>query len=181
MKMLATSLLAAACLMLTGCFQIQGVHVLHYFGDSDTGSYRISMSRITYSAMNGDNSYSDMMKNLRAWSRPMTRFDDDSVHLEDVSGRASMEHFYDLEKCTPAPTGNLMDCHYLFEIPKEVGKLPGWSVDWDVVLQPRMRILSSNHQRTRWEDGAEHLMWYYDGNQVSEGRVEFTVRTPQVN
>ncbi len=171
-------ILLAACFMLTGCFDIQGVHVLHYYGESDTGSYRIKMSRLTYSLLDQDKS-SDMLKDLRKWSRPLTRAEGDDVYLEDNSGKASMEHFYDNFNCsTSAQPGN-MDCRFAFKVPKELADLANWSIDWEVVLQPDMRVLASNHQRTRREDGRDRLIWFFDGNHVSAASVDFTVRIPK--
>lgn len=169
----------AICFFLTGCFEIQGVHVLHYYGESDTGSYRITMNRVTYAALQDNNQYSKMLKDLGTWSRPTTRWDDDFVHLEDNTGKASMEHFYDTFNCVDAPVTGFVDCRFAFNIPKDFGEMPNWSIDWEVVVQPGMRLLSSNHQRTRRADGLDRLIWYFDGNRVSTATVDFTVRTPR--
>ena len=56
--------------------------------------------------------------------------------------------------------------------------MPNWSIDWEVVLQPDMKVIASNHQRTRREDGLDRLIWYFDGNRVSQASVDFTVRIP---
>lgn len=90
-----------------------------------------------------------------------------------------MEHFYDTSSCKPAPVSGFMDCHFGFTIPRDFAKIPNWSIDWEVVIQPNMRVLSSNHQRTRREGGLDHLLWYFDGNRVSEAEVDLTVRTPK--
>jgi hypothetical protein len=42
-----------------------------------------------------------------------------------------------------------------------------------------MRVLASNHQRTRREDGRDRLIWFFDGNRVSAASVDFTVRIPK--
>ena len=89
-KDLKTPILLIASCLLTGCFQIEGVHILHRFGETDTGAYRITMNRLTYAALNSDNKYSGMLDQLRKWSRPTTRIDGDSVHLEDTSCKASI-------------------------------------------------------------------------------------------
>ena len=136
------------------------------------------MNRLTYAALNSDNKYSGMLDQLRKWSRPTTRIDGDSVHLEDTSGKASMEHFYDRYNCKAAPLSGSRDCTFALNIPKELGSMPNWSIDWEVVLQPDMKVIASNHQRTRREDGLDRLIWYFDGNRVSQASVDFTVRIP---
>jgi len=170
--------LALSC-MLTGCFQVQGVHYIHRYGESDDGAYRITMNRLTYAALQSDDHYSDLMKQLHSWSRPTTRTEGDSVLLEDNTGNASMEHFYDSYHCSAAPLQGYMDCRFAFKIDKEMGALPDWSIDWEVVLQPDMQVIQSNHQRTRRQNGLDHLIWYYDGNRTSEASVDFTVRVPK--
>jgi hypothetical protein len=178
MPKLKISILVIASCMLTGCFDVQGVHVLHYWGDNDTGAYRIKMNSLTYALLDNEE-YSKMLKNLRSWSRPTTRAADDSVYLEDASGTASMEHFYDSFACKAAPVSGFMDCRFTFNLPKKFGEMPDWSIDWEVVLEPGMRVVSSNHQRTRHESGHDRLIWYFDGNRVSEANVDFTIRTPR--
>ena len=177
MRKLSLMVLMAASFILTGCFQIEGVHVLHYYGESDSGSYRIKLTRLVVSRNSKE--YQEMMSELRSWSRPTTRSDDDYFYFEDDSGRASMEHFYQTFDCQASPQPGYMDCHYAFKLPKDLGQLPDWSVDWEVVLQPGMKLISSNHQRTRRENGRDRLIWYFDGNETSSASVDFTVRTPK--
>jgi len=174
--MLGLSILLAASFVLTGCFEIQGVHVLHSYGESDTGWYRIKMSR----AMMDNGRYGKMLKDLRTWSRPATRSDDDNYYVEDVTGTASMEHFYQTYKCETSPQPGYADCHFAFSLPGDVGDLPGWSINWDVVLQPNMKVLTSNHQRAAREDGRDHLIWCFDGNKTSSANVDFTVRVLKI-
>lgn len=166
------------CFLLTSCFQIEGVHVLHYYGDSDSGSYRITINR----ALLNQDKYSDMLDQLKKWSRPKTRSDDDNVIIEDDSGDASMEHFYDTYKCVAdLDDSDYVDCRFAFKVPESVGSLAGWSVDWEVVLQPRMIVVRSDHQRTRRVDGMNRLVWYFDGNRESRASVDFTVKVPKAN
>ena len=172
--------IAAALCTLTGCFQIEAVHYLHRYGDDDAGSYRIKLNRVTYDALRSDAKFSEMWKGLRSFSRPVAREDGDFVYLEDTTGRASMERFYDTYDCKAAPVKGYVDCHFAFKINKDVGDLPDWSVDWEVVLQPDMILLSSNHQRARRENGLDHLIWFFDGNRVSEASVDFNVRVLRV-
>lgn len=179
MRYLKLSVVLFASCFLTGCFEIQGVHVLHYYGESDTGSYRITMNSLTYATLESNNQYSKMLKDLRTWSRPTTRREEDSVHLEDNSGTASMERFYDSFTCKEAPVFGFVDCRFSFNVPKDFGAMPNWSIDWEVVLQPDMKVVSSNHQRTRRANGLDRLIWYFDGNRVSEASVDFTIRTPR--
>ena len=179
MKTLTIAMICVACCALTGCFQIEGVHVLHYYGESDSGSYRIGMQRVTYELLDSDQTYANKLRDLRSWSRPVTRMDGDMVYLEDNSGRASMEHFYDKAGCKAAPVEGYVDCRYVYR--KDFGDMPDWSVDWEVVVQPGMRVLDSNNQRTRHSDGRERLIWYYDGNRERYADVDFTVWVPRAN
>lgn len=165
---------------LTGCFQIQGVHVLRDYGDSDSGSYRITMSAVTYNLLNSNDKYSDEIKQLRSWSRPTTRFDGNLVHIEDTSGTAAMEHAYDSHTCTPSVVRNYMECRFILKLSKDdAAMLPGWAIDWEVVVQPDMRLLVSNHQRIRHENGRDHLIWSFDYNDDSEANIDFTVMVPR--
>lgn len=179
MKKVNILFVVALCCLLSGCFQIEGVHVLHYYGENDTGSYRITMNQITYGLLTSDKDYADTYRKLKSWSRPVTRYDHDLVHLEDARGTASMEHFYDVYNCKAASISGYMDCRFAFKMPDELAKLQGWSIDWTVVLQPGMRIVSSNHQRTRREDGRDELLWWFDGDQESAASVDFTARVPR--
>jgi len=161
----------------TACLQIEGVHVLHPYGETDTGGYRIAMNAFTYGALNGDNTYSDMLAKLRRFSRPTTRFDGDRVYLQDVTSTAAMERMYDTYGCEPAPVAGYMDCR--FALAMNPGDTPGWSLDWDVVVPSGIQVLSSNHHRTRRANGQDHLIWFFDGNRVSSASVAFTIRTPR--
>jgi hypothetical protein len=169
--------LAAALCTLTGCFQVEGVHYLHRYGESDAGSYRIKLPQIAYEALRNDAKFSEMWKALRSFSRPVAREEGDFVFLEDTTGRASMERFYDTSVCRPASARGYADCHFAFKIDQSsVEGLPGWSIDWEVILQPDMTLLSSNHHRTRRENGLQHLIWSFDSSLASGASVDFNVR-----
>ena len=172
-KLQLTAILISFC-ALTGCIQIDGVHVLHASGD-DTGTYRLTMNGLTFAMLSSDSQYAKMMRDLRTWSRPSTQFDD-LAHIQDLSGNASMEHFYREFSCRPAPVAGFTDCHYAFELPEDFAKSMGWSVDWDVVLQPGMKVVDSNHHRRLRRGGQDHLIWYFNGNEESAARVDFTIR-----
>jgi hypothetical protein len=164
----------------TACLNIEGVHVLHPYGESDTGGYRIAMSDATYLLLSGNGGVNDMLSQLRRFSRPSTRFYEGGVSIEDLSSSATMERMYDTYQCQAAPSQGFMDCHFALAIDRG-GEMPGWSIDWDVVLQPGMRIVASNHHRTRRVNNQDHLMWYFDGNRVSSANIDFTIRVPRVS
>jgi hypothetical protein len=178
MNALRVSVLLVACWLLTGCFQLEGVHVLHHYGENDTGSYRIAMSAGVYKALTEETKFSEIIGNLKKWSRPTTRRSGDTVYLEDNTGNASMEAFYQTSDCKAATMRGFDDCHFAFKIPDELGKETGWSIDWEVVLQPDMKLISSNHQRKRRTDGLDHLVWYFDGNRDNNASIDFVVRVP---
>ena len=178
MNALRVLVLAIVCCMLTGCFQLEGIHVLHDFGENDTGSYRISMSRQDYKALTEEAKFSEIMGDLKKFSRPTARQSGDTVYLEDNTGNASMEHFYETYGCKAAPVRGFDDCHFGFSITEEMGREKGWSIDWEVVMQPDMKLVASNHQRIRRTDGRDHLIWYFDGNRDSNASIDFTVRVP---
>jgi hypothetical protein len=90
-----------------------------------------------------------------------------------------MEHSYDIYDCTSLGGKAYSDCRFAFTLPKDAAKMPGWSIDWQVVVQPGMSVIASNHQRTRREGGVERLIWSFDGNLVSSANVDFTVRIPR--
>ncbi len=177
MRKLALSIVLGASFILTGCFDIQGVHVLHYYGQADTGSYRLGISRLAYSELD-PGKFAKIQSDLRGWSHPTTSSDSDNIYLSDESGTASMEHFYDVSHCENSPQPGYMDCHFAFSVPKELADLPGWSLHWAVVLQPGMSVVRSNHHSVRRESGHDWLVWSFDGNRSSSANVDFTIRTP---
>ncbi len=177
MRVIKLSVLALTCSLLTGCINIEGVHTLHRYGETDSGAYRLSMSRVTYALMTSDRTHSDMVQRLQRFSRPTTRFDAERAYLEDTSAGAAMEHMYDDYRCTLSVVAGYVDCHFSFSL--DAGATPGWSLDWTVVLQADMKLISSNHHRTRRADGRDHLIGYFDGNRVSSATVDFTVRVPR--
>ncbi|HUA57904.1 MAG TPA: hypothetical protein VML19_04070 [Verrucomicrobiae bacterium] len=178
MRKLSLLVLLAASLILSGCFEVQGVHVMHYYGQPDGGSYRIAISRIAYSQMD-PNKFAKIQSDLREWSHPTTRSDSDNIYLEDDSGSANMEHFYDTSRCENSAQPGYADCHFAFSVPKDLADLPGWSLNWAVVLQPGMSVIEANNTGTRTVDGHRALVWSFDGNTTSSARVDFTIRTPK--
>jgi len=85
----------------------------------------------------------------------------------------------DLQMRDIAPT-RLCGLPLRLQFARDVGDLPGWSINWDVVLQPNMKVLTSNHQRAAREDGRDHLIWCFDGNKTSSANVDFTVRVLKI-
>jgi hypothetical protein len=177
MKALRLALVLTGCALLSSCFQIQAVHVLHYYGENDTGGYRIGFKSAMYSMLTQNGKLNEILQSLRRWSRPSVRNEGDDVYVEDTTGQASMENFYDTHTCRRVSL-DFSECHFSFTVPPDIGQLVGWSVDWEVVLQPDMTVLSSNHQRIRQVDGLEHLIWFFDGNRDSNASVDFVVRVP---
>lgn len=65
MAKLKIALVIGLCCLLSGCFQIEGVYVLHYYGESDTGSYRLTMNQLTYTVLTSDKTYAEMYNDLK--------------------------------------------------------------------------------------------------------------------
>src|SRR5579871_1171946 len=109
MKTLRLAVLLVSCCLMTGCFQLEGVHVLHNYGESDTGSYRIAIPPTAFTRFSASDDYGRVMRGLRTFSRPSTRKESDIVYVEDNTGRASMEHFYETARCQAVAGTNFED------------------------------------------------------------------------
>ena len=179
MRVLKIAVLLVIAIATTGCFKIEVVHRLHPYGATDTGAYRISMNAFTYGVTQGDGSYAKLLRGLRSFSTPSMRVDDNGdVHIEDVSMLASMEHAYDSYHCVNAPVAGYADCRFVAQF--DFKDVPGWAVDWTVVVPPEMVVLSSGHQRMRTNGLERTLMWHFDATTDRSGTIDFTIRTPRV-
>lgn len=175
MKVLRSLALLPVCLFLTGCFQFEVVHVVHRMGESDTGAYRLKILK----GLVDEDQLDNMVSKFRQWSRPEMRRDSEAVYIEDNTGGAKMEHFYDSYNCQASIYRDRSDCHFAFALPQNVANLAGWSINWEVVLQPDMTLISSNHHQIRRTGGLTHLVWNFDGNRRSDASVDFVVRVPR--
>lgn len=171
---LLAMIVVALALPLAGCLQVEGVHYLNHRGDSDQGSYEVSMPTVLYLAYLGD--HPEGLSGLRRFSRPKTWTRDGQTYFSDTSGNAQMEHFYDRFECEPAPISGWSDCS--FSMSKSDMTFPGWRVDWKVVLHKEMVVLSSNHQRRVTREGQQQLIWEFDGDRLNAFAIVFKVRVP---
>jgi hypothetical protein len=168
-------LFLAPLLFLTGCFQTEVYHKLENHGNSDHGGYRISMAPSVYMMLVSDDGFSEAMNSLRRFSNPQVSTKGGVTSIEDISGNASMEHFYDQVECVKDPRSfRHAKCTYRWTLTD--ADYYGWSVNWVVALERDMTVLSGNYNRTRQENGAKQLIWLFDGNHTSSAKVEFTVR-----
>ena len=161
--------------IVSGCFHTKGVHYVNHYGDSDNGGYIMSMNSGIYLAYIAE--HPDGFSGLSKFSRPSITHNEGITYISDKSGNASMENFYDNYKCVPTQNKRgWSDCTFIMN--KDKLDFLGWSFDWNVVLHREMVLLNSNHHRKRVSNGVPTLMWYFDGNRVSEVDVKFTVRVP---
>ncbi|WP_396225318.1 hypothetical protein [Gemmatimonas sp.] len=174
-KTLRTVALVGCAMLLSGCFHMRARHVLRYYGDSDTGWYQLRFP----DGLVEENKLQEMLAKFRKFSRPTARTTGGRTIIEDLSGAASMEYMYDQYKCTDSPQPDFVDCRFVLEVTEEVGRMDGWSLAWEVELQPRMRVLTSNHAAVRREGNRDILVWSFDGNKVSQATVAFVVRVPR--
>lgn len=163
-------------LLLSGCFRLEVVHQMNFYGAADRGGYRFSVLR---SLHNEDPSIiGNALEHLERFSSPEFSRNGEWVTLEDLSGSAQMEWMYDDFDCDPvAGSGGLYDCH--FRMTGEDLTFAGWAVVWRVILLPGMEIMQSNHHSiSRTDDNLRMLEWDIDGDQVNRFTIDFTLRVP---
>lgn len=175
---LKTVLVLASITLLAGCFQIEVYHKLERYGNSDRGGWRVAMDDAMYALFAASDEFSTFMNEARGFSNPTVHSSGGTTYIEDLSGRASMEHIYDDYSCSPDPrSSRYVICEFSAS---DTGlDFAGWDVDWTVELEPDMQMVSSNHHRTRTENGRVQYLWYFDGNRVSSYDITYRVRTPR--
>jgi hypothetical protein len=168
----------AALSLLCGCFHIEVFHKLDRYGNSDSGGWRMWMDDLMYAAFAASDDFDAFLAQAREFSNPTIRSSGGNTYIEDVSGRASMEHIYDNYSCDPDPNSSrYVICEFSAS---DTGlDFPDWNVDWTIELEPGMQMLSSNHHRTRTENGRVQYLWYFDGDRVSAYNIHYRVRTPR--
>lgn len=171
-------LATAVSVGLGGCFQLAGYHKLERYGNSDRGGWQLAMEDATYLMFAASDDFGSFMTGARRFSNPNVRSANGVTYIEDVSGRASMEHIYDSFDCwADARSSRHMICEFTTS---DAGlDFAGWAVDWTVELDPDMRMVASNHHRVRTEGGRRQYIWYFDGNRVSAYDIRFRVRVPR--
>lgn len=174
---LKATFIVATLVSLCGC-DVEVYHQLDRYGNSDSGAYRISMTDELYLTYMLTSDYDNFIGQAREFSNPVVRSSGGTTFIEDLSGTASMEHIYDDYDCQDDPTSSR---YVICEFTAAATELyqPGWSIAWTVQLEPDMRMVSSNHHRTRTENGRAQYIWYFDGDRVSAFDVRFRVRTPR--
>lgn len=172
---LKTFLALSSLLYLCGCFHLEVYHHLERYGDSDRGGFRFSMDDAAYVMLAASDEYETFMSRLSRFSNPNVRSSGGTTYIEDLSGRASIEHMYDNFSCRPDPNSRR---HVICDFSTDETDLDfmGWYIDWTIDLDPDMQMLSSNHHRTRVEDGRRQYIWDFDGNRVSAYNIRFRVR-----
>lgn len=177
-RRMKTVLALTSLVFLCGCFHIQVYHRLARFGNSDSGGWQIYMDNLVYAMFSTSNDFAGFMEKARSFSNPSIRTSGNTTYIEDLSGRASMEHIYDRFNCIDDPQyARYAIC--TFSASSRDIDVPGWSVDWTIDLDPDMQMLESNNQRSRVENGRRQYIWYFDANTGSSFNVAFTVRVPR--
>lgn len=160
-------------LAVSGCMQVDGVHVVNRRGETDGGGYVMSMATLVYLSMMQEQP--QLLNDLRKFSRPTVEQQGDTTYIADRSGQAGMEKFYDSVDCRWATLG-WSDCTYRM---RQTGwNFPAWSMDWKVVLPKGWAVIDSNHDRRTVTSSEQQLVWHFDGNQVNSFDITFTVRVP---
>jgi hypothetical protein len=165
-------------ILLSGCFRLKGAHVVNHYGNSDSGGYSLFISNSLIAS--NPEAVKELRDKLQGMSNPRTIYEDDGVYLQDVSGDASMEYFYDNYNCDEA-TIRYGRIQCTFSMNSDNLTFTDWLVNWKVFLPSDVKVLSSNHHRVRTEEGITELIWYFDGDVTSSMDIKFTVSVPIAN